>query len=348
MLERRIPVRFVHLVGSIGLESTQTVFATVGKLIGGNVKRCPDGEPGGRRMWISWQYPFLRSSPYLIVDESQLLPGGVGFCALRIADGVKPAEITFGELGYAREARTSYQDFLAARQRGLLPPTVRFQVSLPTPLAVIAPFLVRQDFVTVEPAYEKAMLREVQRICEAIPNEDLAIQWDACLEMLAYDGQAPSILALPDLERGFAERFNRLTEGIPHDVQLGFHLCYGDLDAKHAIEPKDLAKAAGFANLLLANVPRPINWIHMPVPISRNDEAYFAPLRDLKRGPETDLYLGLVHLKDGAEGAMSRMAAAKAAVSDFGIATECGMARKKTPQMVEQLLEIHRVAANAE
>ncbi|MGB7021996.1 MAG: hypothetical protein WBD80_22710 [Xanthobacteraceae bacterium] len=53
----------VHLVGSIGLDTVDEVFATVGKLLGPHLRRIPDGEVGGRRQWISWQYPLLLSSP---------------------------------------------------------------------------------------------------------------------------------------------------------------------------------------------------------------------------------------------------------------------------------------------
>ena len=52
----------VHLVGSIALDSAEEVFRTAGQLLGRRLRRVPDGEPGGRRLWISWQYPFLRRS----------------------------------------------------------------------------------------------------------------------------------------------------------------------------------------------------------------------------------------------------------------------------------------------
>ena len=55
----------VHLVGSIGLDTVDEVFSTVGRLLGPHLRRIPDGEVGGRRQWISWQYPLLLSSPYL-------------------------------------------------------------------------------------------------------------------------------------------------------------------------------------------------------------------------------------------------------------------------------------------
>ena len=123
----------VHLVGSIGLDNVPEIFRTLGKGLGRRLKRVPDGEVGGRRLWVSWQYPLLRANPFLAATE--VARPRTGFLELKIADGVNPNDIVFGELGYAREARASYLDFLEAKGRGELPPDVRFQVCLPTPLA---------------------------------------------------------------------------------------------------------------------------------------------------------------------------------------------------------------------
>src|SRR6185437_16147612 len=158
----------VHFVGSIALDSVKEVFHLCGTTLGKRLKRIPDGEPGGRRLWISWQYPLLRASAYLRPDSVPPRPGM--FTQLRLSEGVKPADIHFGELGYAREARISYQDFLAAKQRGELPATVKFQVSLPTPMAVIYPFCVTGDAALVEKPYETAMLGELAAICRAITH----------------------------------------------------------------------------------------------------------------------------------------------------------------------------------
>jgi hypothetical protein len=60
----------VHLVGSIGLDTVEDVFRTVGKTLGPYLRRAPDGEVGGRKLWISWQYPLLRASVFLKPDPS--------------------------------------------------------------------------------------------------------------------------------------------------------------------------------------------------------------------------------------------------------------------------------------
>ena len=128
---------------------------------------------------------------------------------------------------------------------------------------------------------------------------------------------------------------------MPGDVELGFHLCYGDLDAKHFVDPVDATRMVALANALAANVKHPIAWIHMPVPLSRSDDAFFQPMTGLKLAPSTELYLGLVHPEDGADGIKKRSAAASKYVSNFGIATECGIARQRKPELVRKILAIH-------
>lgn len=273
-------------------------------------------------------------------------PGAEGYSLvpLRLADGVSPEELHFGELGYAREARASYLDFVDARARGDVPQGVRFQVSLPTPMAVINPFCTAEDGPRILPVYTQAMLREVARICDAIPHADLALQWDVCIEMLMWDGRrgGPSEA---ELEPQFRDAFARLSAAVPDDVELGFHLCYGDMDAKHSVEPLDLGKAVELANLLCQAADRAVQWVHMPVPMERHDEAYFAPLADLRLPAQTELYLGLIHAADGVAGTRERIATARKYVADFGIASECGISRGRDPSVALEFLRVYAAAA---
>src|SRR5437588_11121652 len=107
MTEHQPPTR-VHLVGSIGLDTVEEVFRTVGALLRPYLRRVPDGEVGGRKLWISWQYPLLRASVFLRPDPSGAVRATNKFPLLTLAEGGKADEIRFGELGYAREARASY------------------------------------------------------------------------------------------------------------------------------------------------------------------------------------------------------------------------------------------------
>ena len=338
--------RHVHFVGSIGLDSAEEVFDSIGATLKDYIHRCPDGEVAVRRLWISYQWPLLRATSFL-VPASDTAVAGTGLCALKLREGTAAEDIRFGELGYAREARTSYQDFLDAKRRGAIAAGTRLQVCLPTPLAVIGAFVIPQDIPKVLPAYEAAMSREAQRIAAAIPHRDLALQWDVCIEMVQWDGRFPGMPPTPAMEQIFRGAFARLTAVVPAEVELGFHLCYGDMDAKHFVEPIDLGKAVELANLIVESSSHSVTWLHMPVPANRDDAAYFAPIARLKRGPATELYLGLVHASDGVEGTVRRMRAASEFVADFGIATECGIARARTPKLVRQIMQVHADAARA-
>ena len=330
-----------HLVGSIGLDTVDEVFRTVGEMLGPYLRRVPDGEVGGRKLWISWQYPLLRASVYLRPDPSGAIRPTNRFPLLTLAEGVAPSEVRFGELGYAREARASYLDFVAAREAGTLPKGIRFQVCLPTPFAVVSSVVVPAALPAVEAAYERAMIAEVAALARQIPHRDLCIQWDVCNEMVVWDGQASDAVPAGVPREELIARMQRLCATVPVDVELGLHLCYGDFGARHFVEPKDAAKMVEFANALTRASQHKLAYIHMPVPIERSDDAFHKPLADLALGNDTELFLGLVHAKDGVAGTKARVAAARRYAPEFGIATECGMARARSEQTVRTLLKIH-------
>jgi len=79
------------------------------------------------------------------------------------------------------------------------------------------------------------------------------------------------------------------------------------------------------------------------VPKPRNDDAYFAPLERLQLGPDTELYLGLIH-HDDATGDATRLSVARRHARIDGIATECGMARGD-PARLPGMLAAHARAA---
>ena len=96
-------------------------------------------------------------------------------------------------------------------------------------------------------------------------------------------------------------------------------------------------------NAIAVGVKRPIQFFHLPVPKGRTDDAYYVPLETLKLGPETELYLGLIH-HDDAKGDATRLAVARRHVRVDGIATECGMARGD-PARLPGMLAAHARAA---
>jgi hypothetical protein len=327
--------REVLLVGSVPLGSAEEVFAACAHALDGQVKRLPDGETGPRTNWIAWQRALLGANPAL-----RLLPAAGPF-PIFVLNPEHRGPVVFGDLGYAKAALESYATFRRLGEQGRISAGMRFQVSLPTPLAVVAQYIEASAQSAVEPPYRDRLLAEAREIMSAIPHGQLAVQWDVAVEFAVLEG-VRRVHFQPVLE-GVVERLRGLRAAIPSDVEMGFHLCYGDSGGKHFKEPADTSLLVKIANAISEDSPRPIQWIHMPVPKERDDSAYYAPLKNLKLRPETRLFLGLVHPGDGIEGTRRRMAMAARFVKDFGIATECGFGRRP-PETVPDLLRIHAEA----
>jgi ubiquinone/menaquinone biosynthesis C-methylase UbiE len=337
-MTRQLVARGVHLVGSVPLESAEAVFRTVADALGDRVRRIPDGETGPRSDWIVWQLPIFTARPELEIvppapDSWRPLP------RVRLADGCEPGRVRFESLGYAEAAIASYRTFARLKRDGVIPVACRFQCSLPTPLAPVFAFVVPEHQALLEPIYEARLLAELHQILREVPHEQLAIQWDTNFELGMLEGVFRAWF--DDVKGAILERLLRLSRQVPADVELGYHLCYGDVQHRHYVEPADAGKLVGIANALSASLGRPLNWIHLPAPRARTDAAYYAPLCELRLRPETELYVGLVHHTDGVDGARQRIETASRFVPEFGIATECGWGRRP-PGTLGALLRLHR------
>ncbi|MET9028825.1 hypothetical protein ABZW96_24865 [Nocardia sp. NPDC004168] len=265
---------------------------------------------------------------------------------VRPKPGVDAASIDFGPLGYAEAALESWRVFHRLREDGTIPAGIRFQVSLPTPIAVIGAFVAGPQG-ELERRYEARLLDELAVILGTIPAEDLAVQWDAAVEFAIFEGVFPSWFGsdYPTQLEEVGRRLVRLGGAVPESVDLGYHLCYGDFGHRHFAEPADTGKLAAVAGRILGGLERRVDWIHLPVPRSRTDADYFKPLADLVLPSGTDLHLGLVHATDGRAGALARIEAARSVVGEFGIATECGMGRRPAGQ-ISTLLDLHAELAD--
>ncbi len=322
------------LVGSVNYPDAETTMRTAAEVLGARLKRIPDGEVGMRFHWIMFQPDVLGQAEGIerVGDEPIPFPAGLDARPLRVADGVDAADIVLPPLGYAAAATASYTVFRRLRDEGAIEADTRFQVALPTPLAVVNSFFPADQRSAVDPVYTAALVRELDEILAAIDHVDLAIQWDVAPEMGIIDGATigghPMRAwwdgdPLPEL----ATRVARMIDAVPADVEVGVHLCYGDVAEKHFIEPVDTTSLVRMANAITAAAQRDLTWIHLPVPIERDDDAYFAPLDGLVLDTDTELYLGLVHREDGEAGARRRIAAALPHAAIFGVATECGCGR---------------------
>src|SRR5699024_3716935 len=203
-------------------------------------------------------------------------------------DGTVPhEEIEFPELGYAEAALTSYEDFARLRAEGVISEGTRFQVSLPTPLAPLSTFVHPDARPLLERAYTSALVDEINEITSQVPAADLAIQFDLAIEFSYIETAAGRLLAIPShawFEPPLAGSVTRATAEIgpgPAEAAGGRRLWYGGVAEKHSAAPLATANLTTVANANAAEVTRPLNWLHLPVPIDRDDREYFAPLGEL-------------------------------------------------------------------
>ena len=94
-------------------------------------------------------------------------------------------------------------------------------------------------------------------------------------------------------------------------------------------------------NAMLDHIDRRVDWVHMPVPIERDDDDFFAPLARLRLPEDTELYLGLVHFEDGIAGTQRRIDTASATCRRSASQAECGIGRIPRDEVVPTL-QIHR------
>ncbi len=334
----------VHFVGSIPLPDSETVFRTLSKAVGSHLVRLPDGETGIRKSWIKFIQDVLAGNSAIEVAKDEPLfkfkqwDGKVvrEIPRLRIKPGATIDPATF-DTGYAEMAIASWAVFERLQKAGDIPSGVKFQISIPTPIAPTYNNMVPSDRPKLLPPLTQHFISEIRKIAKALPNDRIAIQWDVCQEVLAWENYYDK--GPVDFRTETVDVLTQIGDAVPAGIELGYHLCYGSPADEHMVLPKDSGIMVELTNAVAARVKRPIEFVHMPVIKSRTDDAYFAPLKGLKLGAGTELYLGLIHHND-AEGDKARLAAARRHTHVDGIGTECGMGRG-APERLPGLLAAH-------
>lgn len=360
--------REVLLVGSVPLQPAAAVFETVTLHLGDLVRRIPDGEQLG---WIRAAFRSHQENPALEVSRQVPLQakGANPINIFQLKPGLSARDLTLGPYGYAQNAVQSYAQFTRLRDEGKVRPGTRLQVTMPGPGTSVS--VVQVPAHELLPLAQAALLAELEQIVASIPADDLTIQLDVGMEAeheeylrrpTAFDAPLHQVFhwtheQMADAVAGVANR-------VPSEVELGIHICsiwHHDPDGG-----QDNAVLVDTANALARRISRPLAYLHMPL-IPEHDVADVAPLKDLQLPSETQLYLGLIHVSDGLEGARRRVAAAHTAVEDFGVGFFCGLGSapglspiaasgqpgpatppripRATPDTIGAVLDLHRQVA---
>ena len=279
----------VHFVGSIPLPDSETVFRTLSKAVGPHLTRLPDGETGIRKSWIRFLQDVLSGNsaiefatdvpPFKFVQWDGKVVREIP--RLRVKPGATIDPATF-DTGYADDG-----DRVVGRVRAI---------------AEGRRHSGERQIPDLDPDADRADLQQhgAGRPAEAAGGADAAFprrgrqDRQGAAERPHRDpvGRLPGGAGLGELLRPGPVDFRtetidvltRIGDGVPAGIELGYHLCYGSPADEHMVLPKDMGIMVEMTNAIVAGVKRPIQFIHMPVVKARTDDAYFAPLKNLKLG----------------------------------------------------------------
>src|SRR5262249_15037970 len=158
------------------LPDAETVFRTLCAATGPHLRRLPDGETGIRKTWIRFLQTVLAENPAIEVAQDVRPFKFVQWDGrlireiprLRLRPGAVPDPPTF-VTGYADMAIESWGIFDRLQREGVIPAGVKFQVSLPTPIAPVYNNMVPSDRPGLLPALTRHLLDEVAKIAAAVP-----------------------------------------------------------------------------------------------------------------------------------------------------------------------------------
>jgi hypothetical protein len=345
-----VPPNSVHFNGSVNLPDAETVMLEISARIPQGVRRMTDGETGDRNYWISFQTRKFEEMPEFervwTGQAYETNPGAPDMPQLRLTEEASRRGIDWPNLGYADEYSKSFVIFDRLQKQSTIPTDVRMQLQYPTPFASMAGTIVPEDLSAVAPSYEQALLADLDAALQRLPHDRVAVQWDIAVEIGALEGAMGVTMPMDEITPGIARCIDR----VPADVPVGLHLCYGDYGHQHYKQPESLQMQVDLVNAVTSAAGRPLDFVSFTVPQSRDDSAYFEPLRGLSVGSDTELYFALVpyHPDDQAAGTTARqiehinaaLGESAAGARDWGICTECGMGRVDAAD-VPRLLDLH-------
>jgi hypothetical protein len=358
------------LVGSVARPedgwTVEDVFRRCASTVGEYVTMLPDGELGDRNQWITYiarhayyGNPALETVSRHTFDDWKAKDYNDQWRFV-VREGVET--VHFDKIGYAEEAKASYEVFRRLRDEGVIPAGVRFLVAYPGAESAVRAFFARaRDFELVWAAYNEAVAREISDLAAHVPHEDLAIQLDlaretAAVERVEFNFSDAELATLPQdpMER-YCSAVADIAAAVPSDVWLGLHVCYGSLghkkgessDSAHYVAIKDLAVGVDMCNRGARAAGRSVEFVHMPIQFARGEQDdHYAALHDLNV-PGARVYLGLIDSSDGLDAAVRRYEVASRHLSSFGLATACGWGRRPLEEKVQDLLDLERGVAKA-
>jgi hypothetical protein len=222
----------------------------------------------------------------------------------------------------------SYFVFKTLKKEGVIPKHVKFQVCMPLSYSAVTSFFPDPaDHPKIVAGVNKAFAAEIAKMVEKIPPAELAIQWDLAVENRYLEAKVAA--EGPEAARREAERLlapaREICPGIPNEVELGYHSCFGTLNGWPSRQPKSLEGTVMLLNAAVAASGRKVDFLHFPT-VGSLEDSFFAPLSGLK-AEAARVYVGLIHHLYGEGGLEKQIALSRKYLGDIGIAAPCGFGR---------------------
>ncbi len=184
----------VHFVGSIPLPDTETVFRTLSAAAGPHLTRLPDGGTGIRKSWIRFLQDVLAQHP--AIEPADVPPfrfvqwdGKVVREIPRLRDQTRRQGRRRRIQNRVRRHGDQFLGGVRTDAKGRHDPG---RCEVPGLFADPDRAHLQQHRAGRSPsrveAFNRTFAGEVAKIPGAVPHDKLAIQWDVCQEVLAWEG----------------------------------------------------------------------------------------------------------------------------------------------------------------
>ena len=296
------------LVGSLPFSSEELAMQFAMEKFGSTLISLPDGEIGE----VTPEYPKGKRAAWVMT--------AIDICSAdtdnwevikergRVVDGFPadyddvqklrpkrpPSEIhNHLNFGYHDYFKANYPIFKHLREEHNLP-DLKFQVGVPTGLGIAFSMMQPITALRYTDAINKRVAYEINEILKIAPD-DVVIQIEVPAELkVAY--------TLPNFMMGLALRsINGLVTKIDIPVQIGVHICLGDLNNIALTQAKTLDKMVRFSNLMIQSWSPQHQLVYVHYPLAEaitpptTDKAYYQPLSDINLPKDVRFVAGFVH-----------------------------------------------------
>jgi len=332
--------RHTHLVGSLPFADANESMSESLSRLGDSLLYLSDGETAERGDYVSHLADLLGSNPALKGKKQvTTFRGQQGDRTVyRIQRGRKYV-LQPGELGYFEAWEASLPLFREMHDQ-VGNSKLRYLMAMATPFSIAAPFFQPpfHIFRAIKPL-QQGLRDEISRAAKK-DGSVLTVQLDAAFEQVivaaAYEKFPPAARLLAWI---FAGQIVKVLEGIPTNIPIGVHLCYGNPSNERIVTPSSSKPTVLLANTIVRRLPSKysLDYIHFPM-VDSTDQAHYDPLAKFEVDPQTRLIAGLV-FEDGHEANVARL---RLAAESLGfvpdVACACGMGRR-TPDVARGLLD---------